>query len=264
MPWVQSNDLHTRVAPHDKSSTPATLTPTTPLHTWCSSKFLLVTIFSTVLCFMFVFLGKFSLSMSRGILYMTSNTSATPNSGPPVKIGNLLEFWRRSMVYGVQCCLHNLSKPNRPICVKSKDMTSKFWITRICLKRMTSYWWTWTFSRQSYIHRRKANHDLACILSSMKSGEKMKRNWHIEHNMSLVATSCVWSENVWQLKWRQPTIWFQAIDRTIAQQSHNRTTIVQQPHNCTKVQQSYNHHHLLCTMSTTDKLIAPPWSSPLS
>ena len=33
MPWVQSNDLHTRVAPHDKSSTPATLTPTTPLYT---------------------------------------------------------------------------------------------------------------------------------------------------------------------------------------------------------------------------------------
>ena len=122
MPWVQSNDLHTRVAPHDKSSTPATLTPTTPLYTWCSSKFLLVTTFSTVLCFMFVFLGKFSLSMSRGILYMTSNTSATPNSGPPVKIGNLLEFWRRSMVYGVQCCLHNLSKPNRPICVKSKEI----------------------------------------------------------------------------------------------------------------------------------------------
>ena len=122
MPWVHSNDLHTRVAPHDKSSTPATLTPTTPLYTWCSSKFLLVTTFSTVLCFMFVFLGKFSLSMSRGILYMTSNTSATPNSGPPVKIGNLLEFWRRSMVYGVQCCLHNLSKPNRPICVKSKEI----------------------------------------------------------------------------------------------------------------------------------------------
>ena len=33
MPWVQSNDLHTRVAPHDKSSTPATLTPTSPLYT---------------------------------------------------------------------------------------------------------------------------------------------------------------------------------------------------------------------------------------
>ena len=85
------------------------------------------------------------------------------------------------------------------------------------------------------MHRKKSESRICLYSLCYEIRKKMKRNGHIEQNMSLVATSCVWSENVWQLKWRQPTIWFQAIDRTIAQQSHNRTTIVQQPHNCTKV-----------------------------
>ena len=117
-------------------------------------------------------------------------------------------------------------------------MSSKFWITRICLKTMTSYWWTWTCSRQSYIHRRKANHDLACILSSMKSGEKLKE---------IDTSSKIWvslQQVVSDLKmcgsWSGGNQQFDS--RPLIAQLHNNRTIVQQLYNNHTIAQRYNNH----------------------